>query len=77
MSIPKVKPVVIEEEKEEEAKEEDNDEDDPVRIVAEEIASLPQTPPNTIRSMEIASVSEIVSISVTPIAQSSPATSQL
>ena len=66
-----------EEEMEEEAEEEDKDEDDLVKIAAEAIASLPHTPPNTITSMEIASASEIVSTTITSIAQSSPATSQL
>lgn len=68
-----------EEGKEEEALEEEKDENDPKRIVATVIASLPHSPPKTGKStMETASTSEIVSTTtVTSIAQSSLATSQL
>lgn len=51
-----------------EEKEEEKDEGDLVRIIAEEIASLPHTPPHTVTFVEIASTSEIVSTIVTSIA---------
>ena len=65
-----------EEDKEKEAQEEDKDEDT-IMIVAEVIASLPHTPPDTVTSVELASTGEIASSTVASVTQSSPSTSQI
>ena len=63
-----------EEDKDEEAHKEEMDEDT-ISIVAEVIASLPHTPPDTITSMESTSTSKNISLTVTSFTQSSPSTS--
>ena len=73
----------VKEEKEDEAKEKDRKEEeeeeiDPVRIVAQVIASLPHSPPKSIvSSMEIASTSVIATIIDTSSTQSLFSPSQL
>ena len=66
-----------EEDKEEETLEEEKDEDDTVRIAAEDITSLPHTPPSTVTLVESTSTGEIASTTTTSFTQFAPSTSHL